>query len=120
LRFEDRPEYPLLAVREFVLNAVVHRMYEGTNAPARLYWFKDRVEIQSPGGLYGQVTPENYERVSDYRKPVLAEAMKVLGYVERFGTGIARANAALWANGNPPAEFRFEPTHVAVTVRRRP
>ena len=54
----------------------------------RINWFVDRVEVQNPGGLYGQVTPENFERISDYRNPVLAEAMKALGYVERFGTGI--------------------------------
>jgi ATP-dependent DNA helicase RecG len=55
--------------------------------------------------------------MSDYRNPVIAEAMKGLGYVEKFGTGIARANAALNANGNPQAEFQFEHTHVLVTLR---
>jgi ATP-dependent DNA helicase RecG len=119
LQHGERPDYPRVAVREFALNAVMHRVYEGTNSPVRINWFIDRVEILSPGGLYGQVTPENYERVSDYRNPVIAEAMKVLGYVERFGTGIARANAALRTNANPPVEFTFEPTHVLVTVRRR-
>lgn len=113
-------DYPRVAVRELALNAVMHRAYEATNSPVRINWFVDRVEILSPGGLYGQVTPDNYERVSDYRNPVIAEAMKVLGYVERFGTGISRANAALRTNGNPPAQFTFEPTHVLVTVRRRP
>ncbi|MBI4602147.1 MAG: TetR family transcriptional regulator [Planctomycetes bacterium] len=117
LRFEDRPDYPRFAVREIVLNALMHRTYEGSNAPVRLYWFRDRVEVQSPGGLYGAVTPENYERTSDYRNPVVAEAMKALGYVERFGTGIARAKSALLANGNPPPDFTFEPTHVRVTIR---
>ena len=119
LQHEERPDYPLVAIREFALNATMHRVYEGTNSPVRINWFVDRVEILNPGGLYGQVTPENYERVSDYRNPVIAEAMKVLGYVERFGTGIARANAALRANYNPPAQFTFEPTHVLVMVRRR-
>jgi ATP-dependent DNA helicase RecG len=119
LRHEDSPDYPLAAIREFVLNAIMHRTYEGTNSPVRVNWFEDRVEILSPGGLYGQVTPQNYDRVSDYRNPVVAEGMKALGYVERFGTGIARATAALARNGNPPAEFTFEPTHVLVAVRRR-
>ncbi|MGC9970525.1 MAG: ATP-binding protein [Bryobacteraceae bacterium] len=119
LRHEDSPDYPLAAIREFVLNAIMHRAYEGTNSPVRVNWFEDRVEILSPGGLYGQVTPQNYDRVSDYRNPVVAEGMKALGYVERFGTGIARATAALARNGNPPAEFTFEPTHVLVAVRRR-
>ena len=119
LRHEDSPDYPLAAIREFVLNAIMHRTYEGTNSPVRINWFEDRVEILSPGGLYGQVTAQNYERVSDYRNPVVAEAMKVLGYVERFGTGIARAKAALARNGNPPPEFTFEPTYVLVAVWRR-
>jgi ATP-dependent DNA helicase RecG len=119
LRHEEFPDYPLVAVREFAFNAVMHRAYEGTSAPVRINWFVDRVEIQNPGGLYGQVTPQNFERVSDYRNPVIAEAMKGLGYVERFGTGITRANAALNKNGNPPPEFVFEPTYVLVTIRRR-
>lgn len=118
LRHEDRSDYPLFAIRELALNAVMHRTYEATNAPVRINWFANRVEIMNPGGLYGQVTPDNYERVSDYRNPVIAEAMKVLGYVERFGTGIARANAALQANGNPLAEYVFEAAHVLVTIRR--
>ena len=62
---------------------------------------------------------EIIQRTSDYRNPVLAEAMKALGYVEHFGVGIARAQAALQRNGNPPAEFTFEPSQVLVTVRSR-
>jgi ATP-dependent DNA helicase RecG len=119
LRHDEHPDYPVAAIRELALNAVVHRTYEGTGAPVRINWFRDRVEIQNPGGLYGQVTPENYLHVSDYRNPVLAEAMKILGYVERFGVGIARAEAALHRNGNPPLDFVFEATHVLVTVRSR-
>jgi ATP-dependent DNA helicase RecG len=119
LQHEDHPDYPIVAVREIALNAIMHRTFEGTNAPVRINWFTDRVEIQNPGGLYGIVNPENFSRMSDYRNPVIAEAMKGLGYVERFGTGIARANAALQANGNPVAEFQFEQSHVLVTLRGR-
>ena len=71
LRHEEVSDYPMAAVRELTLNAIMHRVYEATNAPVRINWFDDRIEIQNPGGLYGQVTPENYERVSDYRNPVL-------------------------------------------------
>jgi ATP-dependent DNA helicase RecG len=119
LRHAEEPDYPVRAIRELALNAVMHRTYDGTSAPVRINWFRDRIEIQNPGGLYGQVTPENYRQVTDYRNPVLAEAMKVLGYVERFGVGIARAEAACRANGNPPPEFVFVATHVSVTVRSR-
>lgn len=117
LQHEDHPDYPIVAVREIALNALMHRAFEGTNAPVRINWFTDRVEIQNPGGLYGSVNPENFLRMSDYRNPVIAEAMKGLGYVERFGTGIARANATLKANGNPEGEFQFEQSHVLVTLR---
>ncbi len=117
LQHEDQPDYPQVAVREIALNAIMHRTYEGTNAPVRVNWFADRVEIQNPGGLYGNVNAQNFQRMSDYRNPVIAEAMKALGYVERFGTGIARANASLKANGNPEAEFQFEQSHALVTIR---
>ncbi|MFI5059717.1 MAG: ATP-binding protein [Candidatus Acidiferrum sp.] len=117
LQHQEQPDYPLTAIREFVLNAVLHRSYEATNAPVRINWFNHYVEIQSPGGLYGHVNEANFGRTSDYRNPVLAEAMKGLGYVERFGAGIIRAQAALAANGNPLAEFTIEPTHVLVVVR---
>lgn len=119
LRHATVPDYPLAAIREVVLNAVCHRSYEATNAPVRVNWFSDRVEVQSPGGLYGQVTSTNYHRVTDYRNPVLAEWLKILGYVDRFGVGVARVSASMAANGNPSPQFTFEPTHVNVVLPRR-
>lgn len=99
----------------------MHRSYEHTNAPVRVYWFSDRIEIYSPGGLYGQVNPENFGKgATDYRNPLLAEAMKVMGYVQRFGLGIPLAHQELRKNGNPEPEYRFEPTGVLATLRRRP
>lgn len=111
--------YPLSALQQFARNAVMHRTYENTNAPIRLYWFDDRIEILSPGGPFGIVTAENFGRpgVTDYRNPHIAEAMKVLGYVQRFGVGIATAQRALAENGNRPAEFVVEPNAVLVTIR---
>lgn len=116
------PDYPLVALQQLSRNAVLHRSYESTNAPVRIYWFADRVEIYNPGGLYGQVNQQNFGRpgITDYRNPLLAEAMKVLGYVQRFGMGIPLARKQLADNGNPPAEFQFEATGVLATVRRRP
>lgn len=116
---EDAPDYPPAAIRELVLNAVMHRNYDGTSSPTRINWFEDRVEIQNPGGLYGHVTPANFTTMSDYRNPILAEAMKALGYVDRFGVGISRAKSALLKNGNPEPEFIFEGSFVSVTVRTK-
>ena len=108
-------DYPPIAVRELLLNAVMHRSYEST-APVRFYWYDDRIEIQSPGGLYGMASPENFPRQTAYRNPVLAEAMATLGYVNRFGRGVFRAQDALRRNGNPEAKFHFEPSFVLVTI----
>jgi ATP-dependent DNA helicase RecG len=104
--FEEKtiPEYPEWAAREILHNAIMHRDYR-SHTPVRFYWFSDRIEIQSPGGLYGEVTPETITRANSYRNPVIAEAMKALGYVNRFGYGIQKAETELKLNGNPPLLF---------------
>lgn len=117
----QRPDYPVEALRQLARNAVMHRAYDGTNAPVRLYWFDDRVEILSPGGPFGLVNQTNFglPGVADYRNPQVAEAMRVLGYVQRFGVGIPLAQKALTENGNPRAEFVTETAHVLATIRKR-
>lgn len=119
---ENTDTYPLAALQQFVRNAVMHRSYEGTNAPVRVVWFDDRIEISNPGGPYGMVDAGNFGQpgVVDYRNPVLAEVLKVLGFVQKFGVGIATAREALRRNGNPPPEFDVQPNRVTCTVRRRP
>ena len=109
-------DYPLVALRELLMNAVLHRSYEST-APIRVYWYSDRVEIQSPGGLYGEASPENFPNQNSYRNPVLAEAMKTLGFVNRFGRSVFRAQEALRRNGNPQAEFQFDHNFVRAEIR---
>ena len=118
LRERRRPDYPLDALRQLAHNAVMHRTYEGTNTPVRIHWFSDRVEIASPGGLFGRITPENFGMGdTDYRNPLLAEIMHHLGFAQRFGLGVRLARHALVENGNPPPEFDFQPTLVVATVR---
>lgn len=116
------PDYPLSALQQVTRNALMHRTYEATNSPVRISWFNDRIEIVNPGGPYGIVTRQNFGKpgYTDYRNPNLAEAMKVLGFVQRFGVGIQTAQRALANNGNPPAEFDPQDTLVFVTIRRRP
>jgi|WetSurMetagenome_2_1015567.scaffolds.fasta_scaffold44868_2 ATP-dependent DNA helicase RecG len=111
------PDYPEWAFREFLHNALIHRDYQ-SNAPIRFYWFEDRVEIQSPGGLYGRVTVDTMMRVNDYRNPVIAEAMKALGYVNRFGFGIQNAQKLLKENANPSAEITADQHTVLVIIRK--
>jgi len=110
-------DYPEDAIRELLMNAVLHRDYQ-SNQPVRFYEFAQHIEIQSPGGLYGEARPENFPMVNDYRNPVLAEVMAVLGYANRFGRGVTRAQRLLHENGSPAAEFVIESTHFLVTIRK--
>jgi len=100
------------------MNAVMHRNYD-SNTCIRFYAFSDHLEIQSPGGLYGEATPENFPTRNSYRNPIIAEAMKSLGFVNRFGYGVQRAQALLAENGNPAAQFDFDEHAVLVKVFRR-
>ena len=113
-----QPDYPEWALRELLMNAVMRRNYD-SNSPVRFYAFSDHIEIQSPGGLYGEATPENFPTRNSYRNPVIAEAMKSLGFVNRFGYGVQRAQALLAQNGNPPAQFEFDEHSVLVKIFRR-
>lgn len=114
--------YPMPALQQIVRNAIMHRTYEATNAPVRVTWYDDRIEITNPGGPFGAVTIENFGRpgISDYRNPNLAEALRVQGFVQRFGVGIATARRELSNNGNPPPEFTVNASHVGVTLRLAP
>ena len=117
------PDYPIVALQQLARNAILHRTYDGTNAPVKIYWFSDRIEIHNPGGPFGQVTRENFGEpgITDYRNPHLAEAMKNLGYIQRFGLGIALARKELQRNGNPPPEFNLASIqNLLVTLRREP
>lgn len=121
LRDVRHPDYPVEALQQLTRNAILHRSYEGTNAPVRVSWYSDRIEIHSPGGLYGQINPQNFGMgPTDYRNPLMAEAMFHLGFIQKFGMGISMTKEALAKNGNPPPEFQFQPTSVLVTVRLSP
>jgi len=117
LREEPRPNYPFEALREVCMNALMHRNYESSHAPVRIAWFADRIEVTNPGGPYGQVRSDNFDRVNDYRNPSLAAAMKNLGYVNQFGRGIGRTRAALERNGNPAPDFAVDDASWTVVIR---
>ena len=108
--------YPADAVRELILNAYMHRDYQ-SNTPIRLYQYRDRLEIMNAGGLYGKARPENFPNANDYRNPVIAGALKVLGYVNMFNRGIPRVKNLMKANGNPDPVFVVDQiTHFNVIV----
>jgi ATP-dependent DNA helicase RecG len=119
LQEEYYKPYPLVAIRELLLNAVMHRDYR-SNAPIRLYFFSDRIEIQNPGGLYGRARPENFPDQSDYRNPRVASALKNLAYVNQFNRGVITAKKLLEDNGNPKPEFTItQPDYLAIKIYKR-
>jgi ATP-dependent DNA helicase RecG len=104
----DIPEYPQEAVREAIINAVAHRDYSGfaRGSYIQIRMFADRLEIQSPGGLYGTVTEENLEVEHSTRNRHLMRLMEDLHLVENRGSGIkSMLEAMRQANLEPP---RFE------------
>ncbi len=70
-------------------------------------------------GLITSTRPENFPTQTSYRNPILAESLKTLGAVNRFGRGVVRAQAALEKNGSPRAEFIFGDTFFGTTIRIR-
>ena len=106
LQEETVSMYPDWAVRESLLNAIIHRDYQIGNAPVKFYDYNNiRIEISNPGGLFGQANPDNFPYVNDYRNPLLAEAMKVMGYVNKYNRGIAKVKTEMENNGNPAPLF---------------
>ena len=115
----ENSHYPHVALQQILYNAVLHRTYENTRAPVRVYWFNDRIEINSPGGPYGNVTPENFGNpgITDYRNPNICDVLKTFGFVQAFGRGIATAKTAMKKNGNPEPEFVVNQSSVVCILR---
>ena len=120
-RHVEQQSYPYEALRELLRNAAIHRNYENSHTPVRISWLANRVEILSPGSAFGEVGRANFGHgATSYRNPTIAEAMKNMGFMQRFGIGIETARRSLAENGNPPPEFDVQDAFVLVTVRRRP
>ena len=100
-------DYPHWATRELLMNAICHRDYEG-HGPIQFYQYDDRIEILNPGGLYGKANPQNFPYVNDYRNSTVAEALKVLGFVNRFSRGVIRVKEELQENGNGEPQFSLD------------
>lgn len=117
----DREDYPLTAVREAILNALIHRDYSlhTEGMPIQILLFEDRLEIKSPGGLYGRLRLDQLGKVqSDTRNPVLAVAMEVLGETENRYSGIPTMRRELVQAGLPEPEFREERGTFVVCFRK--
>ena len=88
---EDRTDYPITAVREAIINALVHRDYSihTEGMPIQIIMYEDRIEIHNPGGIYGRIRVDQLGKVQpDTRNPVLASELEVLGITENRYSGI--------------------------------
>lgn len=104
----DLPQYPMDAVREAVLNALVHRDYSfhTEGMPIQLVMYTNRMEIINPGGLYGRLTVDQLGNAQpDTRNPVLVTAMETLGKAENRYSGVPTIRYAMKKQGLPDPVF---------------
>lgn len=106
---EDRMEYPVTAIREAVLNALVHRDYSihTEGMPIQIQMYEDRIEIHNPGGIYGRIRIEQLGKIQpNTRNPVLAAALETMGITENRYSGIPTIRRELREHGLQEPEFR--------------
>ena len=107
-RRSDKPEYPLIAVRELVLNALIHRDYSvhTENSPIRVIIYRDRFVVENPGGLYGRLTINDLGKVpGDTRNPFIASNLEVMIDTENRFSGIPTVCKAMKDAKLPPPLF---------------
>ncbi|MEZ4651448.1 MAG: ATP-binding protein [Candidatus Eisenbacteria bacterium] len=118
VRRRDLPAVPPLALREAVVNAVVHADYAQRGAPIRVAVFDDRVEVENPGVLLPGLTIEELQDgVSRVRNRGIARVFKEVGLIEQWGTGVQRMNAACAEAGLSAPEFVELGFRFRVTIR---
>lgn len=108
---EDRMDYPIPAVREAILNALVHRDYSihTEGMPIQLILFEDRMEIRNPGGIYGRIKIDQLGKVQpDTRNPVIASELEVLKITENRYSGIPTIRRTMQEYQLPQPEFLEE------------
>jgi len=104
----DKPEYPIKAIREIILNALIHRDYSvhTDRSPIRLVMYEDRLELENPGGLYGRITVDDLGKASaDTRNPYMAGALEIMINTENRFSGIPTIVAELKKAGMPAPVF---------------
>lgn len=116
----DKPEYPVKAVREAILNALVHRDYSThtENVPVQIIMYRDRMEIINSGGLYGRITIDSLGKVRpDTRNAQLANMLELLHITENRYSGIPTIMAEFRAAGLPAPIFAARQGQFIVTFK---
>jgi len=110
----DKLEYPIKAVREAIINALIHRNYSEP-ADTRVAIFDDRIEIISPGSFPKGVTPEKPKHVPV--NPVLCQLMYDIGFIEKYGSGIYMINELCEEWGILKPEYELSEVETTVSFR---
>ncbi len=110
----DKLEYPIKAIREGIINALIHRNYFEP-ADTRVAIFDDRIEIISPGSFPEGVTPEKPRHVPV--NPILCQLMYDLGFIEKYGSGIFMINELCEEWGIPKPEYELSEVETKVIFR---
>ena len=101
----EQYELPLEAARELVVNAVAHRDYSISGDSIRVFLFRDRMEVHSPGALPGPMTVANLKDERFSRNPALVQVLSDLGFIERLGYGVDRIIAVMHERSLREPEF---------------
>jgi len=113
-RRKDKFEYPIRALREAIINGLIHRDYFNL-ADVRVFIFDNRIDVVSPGPFPEGITPAKPEH-----KPVnkiLADLMYDIGYIEKYGSGIYLENELCLKNGNEKPVYEITPNQTKVTFK---
>ena len=108
---KDRTDYPITAIREAILNALVHRDYSihTEGMPIQIIMFENRIEIRNPGGIYGRIRIDQLGKVQpDTRNPIIALELEVLKITENRYSGIPTIRMAMREYNLPEPEFLDE------------
>ncbi|MCS6845520.1 MAG: putative DNA binding domain-containing protein [Caldilineales bacterium] len=119
LRREERTEYPTIAVREALINAVCHRDYRLAGRRIEVRMFDDRLEVHSPGGLPGYITLDNIVEEHFSRNPRIVNGLYHWNYIEELGLGIDKMIEAMTQAGHPQPTFRATPQSFTVILENR-
>lgn len=117
LRHTEHWAYPRPAVREALINAVVHADYAQRGAPIRLSIFDDRLEVENPGLLpFGLTIEDIRQGISKLRNRVIGRVFHALGLIEQWGSGIQRMVSSCRQAGLEPPVFEEIGAHFRVTI----
>lgn len=116
---KDRTDYPIIAIREAILNALVHRDYSihTEGMPIQIIMFENRIEIRNPDGIYGRIRIDQLGKVqSDTRNPIIASELEVLKITENRYSGIPTIRREMKEYDLPEPLFENKRNEFVVTL----